>query len=200
MLNKKAQMMSFLLVFITAFMCLTALGVYSVQIKNLKTSIISPAIIQEKEDTFTLLEIQEREMLINSIGALTWDEEDFKQTVEDNFLKKLEKRPEMISTLVNNLKDSEDKITPAESETTVKKVHYIKHNIYNLDYNGKEIILKRNLIKKYNLVAKDPKKISFSMDMTLPFESTIIVSEEDVKFLKENTEQDSSEEDTNQNP
>ena len=186
MLNKKAQIMSSLMVLITAFMCLTAIGVYSIQIKNLQTSIISPAVIQEREDISTLLEIQEREMLINSIGNLTWDDKDFKKNVSENFFRYLEKRPKIISILIEDLYDLDNPKNPTEEETVEKKINYIKHNIYNLEYNGKEMILERRSTKEHSLIAQNPKKISFGMNLILPFESKIIIKEADVKFLQEN--------------
>ena len=184
MLNKKAQTMSFFMVFITAFMCLTALGVYSIQIKNLQTSIISPSVIQEKEDLSKILELQEKELLVWTLKNLNWEEENFEQTIKDKFFENLGKRPEMISALIENLYNSESENLPQESEEITKKLNYIKYNIYDLDYDGKEVSLKRGLTKKYKLLAKDSKKISFSMVLILPFESTTIITEEEMDFLE----------------
>ncbi len=191
MKSKKAQIMSIELVIITLFMCFTAIMVYSFQMGNFETSIITPVTILEEQDIHELLAIQEKDLLLNSVFGLNWEDDTFRKDAEDNFLENLEKRPDLISNILNNLEDTTIEDNPEIFGDIKKKMSYISDNIYTITYKEGTMTLSRNLLKSYDLRAQNPKKIGFSTTAIIPFNKQIVLTKEDTAFyaqLNENKE------------
>jgi hypothetical protein len=185
MLNKKAQIFSFELVFITLVMCIVALGIYAIQTGNLQTSIISPTTILQERNEHQILGMIERDLLLNSSIELDWESDTFEKQVENAFFELLKKRPETVNIIWNNISDNLIDSTPEAFDTIGEKASYLRNNVYSFSYNNDILTLTRTLEKKYNLEAMNPTKISFATTAIIQFNNEVSLAAGEITPYKD---------------
>ena len=125
MLNKKAQVMSFEMVFITLLMVFLSITTYMIQKDTMDTTIISPAPIFDADLDSKILSMQEKDLLIHSTVELDWDNDNFQQNVMNSFFANLKERPDIIEKLLSNM-DASDEIKKALNTLDKKMLHVKK--------------------------------------------------------------------------
>jgi hypothetical protein len=87
-MGKKGQLFSFILVVITLLMCIFSFWVYSVQQKQVQSSLVSPLVVLEVRDNLSIFELREDKLILDSLNAVTSDfgSDEFLQDFKKEFI------------------------------------------------------------------------------------------------------------------
>lgn len=180
MKNKKAQWFSLILPFITLFMCCSSIYVYTIQQKDIESSLVSPLVVLQIRDNLTIFEMKEKELIEKSLNEvkISFANNEFTEKFKEIFINGID--DEMKKFVLNNL-TRQGKIMNSmefDEDSFFKNILYSK---VEKDSNGLKFI-RSKIGKKISLRANDKTKTNFPMDFLFEFEREYLISFEKDKF------------------
>lgn len=182
MRNKKAQMFSLILVFITLFMCFASIQVYRIQQKNVESSLVSPLAVLQVRDNLDIFEMREKELIEKSLKEVSeeFGSDDFSQKFKDIFVEGAIGDEEMKKFIFSDLTWNGKSMNNSEfdEDSFFRNVLYSK---IESSSNGLKFIRSR-IGKSISLSANDKTKVNFPVDFLFEFEREYLINFEEGKF------------------
>jgi hypothetical protein len=181
--NRRGQIFSLWLVFITMAMIGIVVGLFYVQQQNIQSLVISPMEILNERDALEIFEGKEVDLIVSSLESArgNFGSEGFHDTFRSNFINGVWNNNEMKEFLFTNLS-----IDGVEIQDRAKDIYLIENGIYpkgESEFTEDEFIFTRvKIAKNYFMRIGDKTKISFPMGFNFEFERKYLIKEIDNKF------------------
>ncbi len=184
MKNKRGQMFSLILVFITLFMVGVSISVYMIQQKGVQNSLVSPLAVLNVRDARAVFDMREKSLILNSLEKTkgAFGSEVFLQSFRNNFISGI--TPSMKEFIFANLSWNGQVLKDFNRESFLKNVVYGEAGFRRVGSGG--IILERGRIgKSFELRALDKYKTNFAVDFDYNFNRKYLIKKVGGKFLVE---------------
>ena len=181
--QKRAQVFSLMIVFITLFMCIiSSVYIYMIQQENAKSSLISPLTVLQVRDNLTIFEMREKELIENSLKEVdvSFVDIDFPKKFKNIFVAGVMQDEKMKGFIFNDLTLNGKKADNLkfDEESFIGNVLYSKVE----KDSGKLKIVRSKIGKSISLSAKNKLKVNFPVDFLFEFGREYLITKKDGKF------------------
>lgn len=183
MRNKRAQIFSLILVFITLFMCGSSIYIYMIQQESAESSLVSPLAVLEIRDNLTIFEMGEKELIeksLNEVGA-EFGTGDFLKEFRDTFIEGLD--GEMKEFILGDLTwrgETMDVSLGFDESSFLNNIVYPE--IKKEEEYDEFVFVRSKIGKSISLNAKETIKVNFPVDFKFEFERKYLINKKDGKF------------------
>lgn len=174
-IGKRGQLFSLWMVIMTLFLCGVSIGLYNVQQDKLAVSLVSPLSVLEVRDNLTIFEIQEKELILESLKSVSseFGPDDFVSEFRENFISGLS--GDMKDFLLQDLVVNQE---GADSWDNALKESFFRNVVYgNVKMNGDRLLLIRGKVEKNRVLSSgDWSVVNFPVEFEFEFEREYIIS------------------------